>query len=121
MIVEDDAEQSVIFTTFLKRKGLNVVTFCNSIEALENFKANINLYSLVLTDFKMEWMNGIEFSKEVRRLRGNAIIIIMITAYPIRDLVENKEVACLFDRVIMKPFSLKSLSSILDFYLQKSN
>lgn len=118
LLVEDDEEHSWIFTAFLKKKGLNVTAFSNPLKALENFKANIDLYSIILTDFKMENMNGMEFAREIRKLRGNNIFIIMITGYSLRELVDEKEVAILIDRVIMKPFSLRNLDKILSYYLE---
>lgn len=64
----------------------------------------------------MEDMNGIEFAKKIRQLRGNKIVIIMITAYPIPEIT-NSEVFTIIDRIIPKPFSLKSLGIILSYYL----
>lgn len=118
LLVEDDAEQSRIFTIFLKSKGLNVIAFSNPLEALENFRANVDLYTIVLTDFRMVCMSGIEFAREIRKLRGNSIFIIMITGYSIQNFIDEKEVANLIDRVMMKPFSLKNLDTILSYYLE---
>lgn len=78
---------------------------------------NIDKYSLVLTDYKMEGMNGIEFAKEIRRLKGNNIVIIMITAFSLQDLESEEEISTLIDKVVTKPFSLKNLDAILSSYL----
>jgi CheY-like chemotaxis protein len=86
LLAEDDEEHSWIFTAFLKRKGLNVTSFSDPLKALENFKANIGLYSIIPTDFKMDDMNGMEFAREIRKLRGKSIFIIMITGYSLREL-----------------------------------
>lgn len=119
MLVEDNDELARIFTTFLKNKRLNVNLFSSAEEALRHFRANINLYSIILTDFRMEGMNGIDFAKEVRRLRGNSIAIIMITGYSIYEIVTKEEVAGLVDRIMMKPFSLRSLDAVLTYYVDR--
>lgn len=98
----------------LKEKGTKRNIFQILSKGLENFNKNINLYSVVLNDFKMEDMYGIEFARAVRRLKGDKIVIIMITAYSIQE-IGNREVTILINRVIMNPFLLKSLDAILFF------
>ena len=117
LLVEDDEELTRIFVTFLKRKGLDVVSYLNPLQALENFEMNIDKYSLVLTDYKMEGMNGVELAREIRRLKGNKIVIIMITAFSLEDIENKGEIPTLIDKVITKPFSLKNLDAILSSYL----
>ena len=119
LLVEDNDELARIFTTFLKNKRLNVNLFSSAEEALRHFRANINLYSIILTDFRMEGMNRIDFAKEVRRLRGNSVAIIMITGYSIYEIVTKEEVADLVDRIMMKPFSLRSLDAVLTYYVER--
>jgi Ca2+-binding RTX toxin-like protein len=41
-LLEGDAEQSRLFTLILKRKGLNVITFSNPVEAIDNFERILN-------------------------------------------------------------------------------
>jgi len=67
----------------------------------------------------MKGMNGIDLAKEVRRLKGNRVVIILITAFSIYEISEKEEVASIFDRVIMKPFSLRSLDAILSNYIER--
>jgi two-component system, sensor histidine kinase and response regulator len=116
-LVEDDEELTRIFVTLLKRKGLDVVSYLNSLQALENFRINIDKYSLVLTDYKMEGINGVELAIEIRPLKGNKIVIIMITAFSLEDIENKKEIPTLIDKVITKPFSLNNLDAILSSYL----
>jgi two-component SAPR family response regulator len=85
---------------------LDVISFSNPIKALENFHMNIDLYSIVLTDFKMYNLNGVDFALETSKLRGNSISIIMIEGYSIYDFISQKKVASLIDRFIHKTFPL---------------
>lgn len=116
--MEDDYELSRIFSTFLKAKGLNVDTFLNAKEALHYFSSNMDSFYIVLTDFKMEEINGLDFAKEVRRLGGNSVTIIILTGYSIYDIATEEEIANIVNRVIMIPVSLKSLYNILLGYLE---
>lgn len=56
-------------------------------------------YSLVLTDYKMEGMNGIEFAREIRQLKGSDIVIIMITAFSLQEIENKEEIPTLIDKV----------------------
>ena len=118
LLIEDNYELSRIFQTFLNSKGLKVEAFSNASQALVNFRANIDLYSIILTDFKLKGMNGMELAKEIRRLKGNSVLIIMITGYSVYEVATEAEVATIIDRVIMKPFSLRSLYVIFSDYLE---
>jgi two-component SAPR family response regulator len=73
---------------------------------------NIDLYSIVLTDFKMYNLNGVDFALETSKLRGNSISIIMIEGYSIYDFISEKEVASLIDRFIHGTFPLKNLDKL---------
>lgn len=118
-MIEDDFELAKIFTTFLKNRGLNVIVFTNAEEALQHFLFNINLYSIVITDFRMKGMNGIDLAKKIRQVSGTNIVIIMITGYSVYQNISKEEFFSVIDRVIIKPFSLKSLDSILSHYLKR--
>jgi hypothetical protein len=52
-------------------------------------------------------------------LKGNRVVIILITAFSIYENAENEEVARIFDRVIMRPFSLIILDAILSNYMDR--
>lgn len=51
----------------------------NPSDALENFKLNFNFYALVLTDCRLKDTNGIKFAKEIRRIMGYNIFIVLMT------------------------------------------
>ena len=56
-----DNELSRIFVILSEKIRLDVISFSNLIKALENFQMNIDLYSIVLNDFKMYNLNGVDF------------------------------------------------------------
>jgi len=63
-------------------------------------------------------MNGLDFAKEVRRLGGNSVTIIILTGYSIYDIATEEEIANIVNRVIMIPVSLKTLYTIISGYLE---
>jgi DNA-binding NtrC family response regulator len=81
LIVEDDLDQARLYRKHFENHGFQVACFLNPFDALENFKLDVNFYTLVLTDFRLKDMNGIKFAKEIRRIRGYSIIIILMTGY----------------------------------------
>ena len=52
----------------------------------------------------MEGMNGIELAKENRTVKGNSVLIIMMTEYALYKIATREEIASIVDRVFMKPF-----------------
>jgi two-component system response regulator RpfG len=87
VIIDDQMTSRQILVQLVKRleKGVNIRAFANAREALD-WTAR-NPVDLVLTDYKMPEMNGIEFIREFRRDPGcENIPIIMITAIEDRSV-----------------------------------
>lgn len=117
LIVEDDLEQARVLRIYLENQGFEVTCFLNTSEALENFKLDVNYYAFILTDFKMKDMSGTMFAKEIRKVRGNSIVILLITAYFMDRSLREREVVNVINKVIVKPFSLEFLSKTITSYL----
>ena len=117
LIVEDDLGQVRVLRIYLENQGLEVTCFLNTAEALENFKLDVNYYAFIPTDFKMKDMSGTMFAKEIQKVRCNSIVILLMIAYFMdRSLIE-REVVDVINKVVVKPFSLESLSKTITSYL----
>ncbi len=116
-MVEDDLDQARIFSLFLKARNLDVICFSDPFEALKNFQMNLDKYAIVLTDFKMKNMNGVEFAREIRKLRGKDIFIILMTAYSLEDILKEREIVNIINKIIVKPFSLRNLDRVIRYNL----
>lgn len=68
MIVDDQSTERKILETIIKTVGdnVNIINFDNAHSAIES--ASENPPDLILTDYKMPEMNGIEFIKAIRKL-----------------------------------------------------
>ena len=86
-IVDDDPDIIMLFREALKSiSGITIFTFTDPILALEHFQVNEYAYVLVLSDFKMPGLNGIEFLKKIKEL-NSFVRTILMTAFQIEDKV----------------------------------
>lgn len=107
LIVDDETEQIVSLKVGLKSKGFKVIEALNAADALKHLNNNGNKIDVVLTDYGMPGMDGMELVKKIRK-KHNTLPVIMMTAYGEKDLVIN----ALRNRCngfIDKPFSLDQL------------
>lgn len=70
----------------LRRTGYDVDTAVNGPEAIEMVKDKP--FEMIFMDIKMPLMNGVETYKKVKKIRPNAIVV-MMTAYAVEDLVQE--------------------------------
>jgi DNA-binding NtrC family response regulator len=81
LVVVNDIEQARLYRKYLTDRCLNVTCVLDPQNALKNFKLYFESYNMVLTDFTPTDINGITFAKEIRKIRGNSIFIILMTGY----------------------------------------
>ncbi|MDW0212982.1 MAG: response regulator, partial [Nitrososphaeraceae archaeon] len=66
-IVDDDRDITFLFEEALKRiSRITIFTFADPILALEHFQVNEYAYVLVISDYKMPGLNGMEFLKKIK-------------------------------------------------------
>ncbi len=79
LLVEDDEISAQAARTMLERLGCSVDAASNGAEAIELFRQNI--YDLVLMDWQMPQMDGLETTARIRRMpKGRVTPIIGTTA-----------------------------------------
>ena len=77
LILDDSKTMQRIISNTIKRIGVKDFTLClNGLEGIEAFKSGE--YDIILTDWNMPEMNGLEFVKWVRK-EDQDIPIVMIT------------------------------------------
>jgi DNA-binding NtrC family response regulator len=87
VIVDDDLEITILFREALKHiEGISLFTFTDPILALEHFQVNEYAYVLVISDFKMPGLNGLEFLRKVKEL-NRFVRTILMTAFGIEDKI----------------------------------
>ena len=80
--------------------------------ALEHLLNNSNKYELVISDYRMPYLNGCEFGIKVKELNRN-IKVILISAY---DSIEDNDNKLNFE-LLRKPVTLQKLLDIVNISL----
>jgi CheY-like chemotaxis protein len=118
LIVDDyeDARNALKF--LLQSNGFEVTEAADGIEAVESVERS--LPDLILMDFAMPRMNGIDAARAIRKFEHAARIpILCVTAYGRQ--IHEETAAAGFDDVITKPIDFDSLPSIIGRYLKDSD
>ena len=112
-MVDDEKDILDLFSEYLSSNGYNVISFNNPIYALEYFYQNIPNCSLVITDYKMPQMSGIDFIKKIREKENTdrKIKIIIISAFIKDSLPYDKSYVRFVDRILEKPVYLDRLKN----------
>jgi CheY-like chemotaxis protein len=104
LLVDDEKDILDLFREYLSSNGFNTVSFQNPIEALEYFYQNVSNCSIVITDYKMPQMSGIDLIKKIREKDNDyKIKTIIISAYIKDNLPYDKSYIKLVDRILEKP------------------
>jgi len=118
VIVDDDLELTLLFRAALKDiSRVKIFTFTDPVLALEHFQINEYAYVLVISDFKMPGLNGMEFLKKIKALNPFVRTILM-TAFEVvdkifRDYAKNK----IIDEFLQKPIGMHELIKEVDTQL----
>ena len=89
MVVDDEEELANLFRTFLDKFGFNCVSFTDPLAALDHYSQNHDKYSVVLTDWKMPFLDGIQLAKKIREY-NTTVKILLITAFFTDATVEKR-------------------------------
>jgi len=118
LIVDDEKNIRRSLQTFFESCGHQVQSAADARMALEQLAA-ADGFDLVLTDFRMAEMNGLELLKEIKRRAPEASVILM-TAYA---TVENAVAAMKAGAsdYLSKPFSLQEVQHVVDRALELKN
>lgn len=77
MIIDDDPDLLDLLCSFFKQRGYNVVTFADAREALDEIESGKLAVDVVLSDFKLPVMSGVDFIKRIRKMNLVLPIILM--------------------------------------------
>ncbi len=82
VIAEDQEMGRLILSGHLKEAGHEVIETCDGVEALAVIENSLDDIDMLITDWSMPNMNGLELAQKVRELTSNQqyIYIIMLTA-----------------------------------------
>jgi nitrogen regulation protein NR(I) len=109
LIIDDDEGLVHFLSRYFKRKGHKVTACLSGQEALE--KITTDDFDLILLDYKMPEINGLDTLSKIKSIEVKTPVIIM-TAYGTTDLAIETMKRGAYDYLI-KPFNRKDLSRIV--------
>jgi CheY-like chemotaxis protein len=110
LFVDDEPGLARIGSRRLALLGYHVTLASNGKEALERFHADSSI-EVVITDFTMPGMNGLELARELTRLRPD-LPVIMTTGY-IDEFPPDAISEAGVRRLVMKPVSMDDLGLVV--------
>jgi len=120
-VIDDEFDITELFHDALCSKidRISVVSFNDSVIALEHFTANKKTYALVISDLRMPGLNGLELLKKVKKLNPK-VKSILITAYEIENDPVFREYVKegVIDVFIHKPMTIECLCKEVDNQIQ---
>ncbi len=120
LLVDDSESARMVLNEMLTSLGFNVTVAKNGAEALEKFENHIdkNPFSLIVTDWQMPGMDGLELVNELKKQHAGEIpAVLMVTAYgldTVRKAARDHEV----DGLIIKPVNPSALYDSVNKILQ---
>ena len=121
LIVDDDPIACQHAKLVLEKMGIASEIASSGKEAIEMVKlrhARRQPYNLIVVDWKMPEMDGVETARRIRAITGNESAIIILTAYRWDDVLEEA-LAAGIDSFIAKPLFASALMEELQSALKK--
>ena len=113
LIVDDEPQNNeMIERVFRSRPEFRIRTTTSPEEALK--LVTEKRYDILLVDYKMSTMSGVEFLKKTRKTLNAGTTTIMITGYPELDDVIRAQTGGLVTHILAKPWRMEDLLSAVD-------
>ena len=120
VVVDDDNDICDLMRMALEREGFDVHGFTDPLLALEHFRANCDSCNIVISDLRMPAMNGIEFLRNIKKVKPTTKVLLM-SAFTIEG---DPEYARLFEQTkinsyIQKPVSMRHLTQTIKSHINQ--
>jgi two-component system chemotaxis response regulator CheY len=104
LVIDDSKAVRIIIRNIVRELGMDVVEAANGREGLEQLRTNPDV-ELVLVDWNMPEMNGLDFIRQVRSQHSyDSVRIVMVTTETEGEQV-CRALAAGANEYVMKPFS----------------
>ena len=116
LLVDDDEWIRDSMSFFFEAEGCNLLTFETAEEAME--AVTQQAYDIVISDYKLPGMDGLEFLRRVKEKQPNAFEI-LVTAYANCEIEKEANEIGVKD-IIPKPFTSEDVETSLFRIIGKS-
>jgi PAS domain S-box-containing protein len=110
LLVDDEPSLVEMGTAILERLGYAATSVTDSRHCLEIFRSNPGGFDLIITDYTMPNLNGMDLVQEVRRIRPD-MRVILCTGFS--EKVTKGTAATLNVELIMKPFTIVEFAELI--------
>lgn len=112
LIVEDEKNIRELMARILESRHYEVDVADNGVSALSYLDKRP--YDLVITDYMMPIIDGLELTIKIREKFPSTVVIIVTADGPVHDLLRNGANAC-----IRKPFHIFEVQDMVRIILEK--
>ncbi len=118
-VVDDDEFVRTSLARRLRREGFEVQEFTSGEAVVAYLEEKSGLPDVVITDFKMPGLNGVETTNRIHQL-ASSIPVILLTAYS--GAIEKEEAECsgIF-KILTKTIDLETLPEVIHQAIQRQH
>lgn len=114
LLVDDDIDYLYLLGMFLKAEGFEVTTVSDGFKALDVLRSN--KIRIVITDFNMPGMDGIELAARVRE-QYSSTHVVLVTGKKLSEIVEAAAKTGISE-MFSKPVELQRFLAVIMSLLQ---
>jgi DNA-binding NtrC family response regulator len=115
LVVDDEKKMGILIEGTLQDAGYSVKTVTSGQQALKLLEKNT--YDVVITDLKMEPVDGMAVLKKTKKLNRSTEVIMMTAYATAKSAVEAMKAGAV--DYIIKPFALEELKLLVDKIVEK--
>lgn len=117
LLVDDDPDILKLYSDYLQLNGFNILSFENPFAALNYLENKTYNCSIVITDYRMNGMSGIDLINKIHEKNNgkSSIKFVLLSAFLKEDFILDKETKSnnitkkRIDLVLEKPIALEKL------------
>ncbi|MCE5252489.1 PAS domain S-box protein [bacterium] len=117
LFIDDEEQLTNLIKRMLEHLGYKVTAYNSCVDALDVFRTQPDQFDLVITDYMMPNMNGMDLSREIIKIRKD-IPVILISGFG--DMIHKEKLNEIgIKEVIMKPILTKDLAITIRKFITK--
>ena len=117
-VIDDEIAITTTMQSILTNFGYKVTAFTDSVEALETLKTNPDNFDIIVTDYTMPKITGLEIAKTLMEA-GINIPVVLISGY-IGDNIENAARSIGVSELVTKPINSYQLTDAIKRALKEN-